>query len=51
MAISNAKTIKWELYKKDGIDTERFINFLSELSIIFYKYLNYYFLYFELPEF
>lgn len=31
VAINNANTIKWELYKKGGIDTERFINFLSEL--------------------
>ncbi len=31
VAINNNKTVKWELYKKGGIDTERFIEFLKEL--------------------
>ena len=31
VAINNNKTIKWELYQKGGIDTERLIEFLKEL--------------------
>jgi len=31
VAINNNKTVKWELYKKDGINTERLIEFLKEL--------------------
>ena len=29
--VNNNKTVKWELYKKDGINTERLIEFLKEL--------------------
>ena len=31
VAINNNKTVKWELYKKGGIDTLRLIEFLKEL--------------------
>jgi len=31
VAINNNETIKWELYQKGGIDTERLIEFLKEL--------------------
>lgn len=31
VAINNNKTIKWKLYQKGGIDTERLIEFLKEL--------------------
>ena len=33
VAINYNKTVKWELYKKGGIDTERLIEFLKELLI------------------